>query len=100
MSPEFAGVLRERVTLMRRDPARDALGGASGTWSEVRDFWAAVEPVGAREMPRWRVMLRDEGGSPVMGDRLGWGGRTLAILAIGSDPRLPGRITIEAEETR
>lgn len=100
MSGDFAGGLAERVTLFRRDPARDVLGGASGDWTAVREAWAAIVPVGLKEMPRWRVMLRSEGEAPRIGDRIGWRGRTLRVTAVGIDPAFSERLLADTEEER
>lgn len=106
MSGEFAGALRERVTLERPDPARDTLGGAVGGWLWQGAAWAAVSPAspgppgeaGARAaMPRWTVTLRTRG-DVMPGWRILWRARSLVVRAIADDGS--GRMTIEAEEAR
>ena len=104
----FAGALRERVTIWRRAEARDALGGASGTWTAGASVWAAVRP-GGREppveaearsaAPRWRVTLRAGAGARV-GDRIGWRGRWLLVAGLVEDPATPDRVMLETEEER
>ena len=100
MKGDFAGGLRERVTLLRRGPERDALGGAVGDWESLRTAWAAVVPIGRREIPRWRVMLRSNGAIPEVGDRLEWGTRTLRVVAVGIDPTVSERWIADTEEER
>lgn len=41
--------MRERVTLLRKSVARDALGGEIVTWVHQRDVWAQVEMLSGRE---------------------------------------------------
>lgn len=108
MSGELAGVLRERVTLLRRDAARDALGGASGEWAAIGEAWAAIVPDGAGgavsgdapDAPqRWRVTLRAPTPATI-GDRLGWGARGLRVRGRSDDPAMPDRVTLLVEEVR
>lgn len=105
---ELTGRLRSRVTIERREPLRDALGGASGEWGAIGNAWAELVPDGtgaaqvgdARSMaPRWRVTLR-AGPVVAIGDRLVWRGRRLRVRQRIEDPGLPDRITINAEEER
>lgn len=105
---ELAGRLRSRVAIERRDPARDALGGASGLWLAIGSAWAELAPDGsgdavagdARGMaPRWQVTLRT-GAEVAIGDRLVWRGRRLRVRKRTEDPAFPDRITINAEEER
>ena len=108
MSGEFSGRLDQRVTLSRRAPDRDALGGASGRWSVLATFWAAIAPDGSGDLvagdalsaaPRWRVTLRTPCGA-VIDDRIGWGDRALRIRARLDDPASPDRIILICEEER
>jgi len=108
MSAELAGLLRERVTIQRRGPGRDALGGAVGEWTTIAEAWAAVAPAdggpvvagGAlAAMPWWRVTLRAPSAA-AMGDRMIWRGRRLMTRRITADPRLPDRVECMMEEER
>jgi head-tail adaptor len=104
----LAGRLRSRVAIERRDPVRDALGGASGLWLPIGNAWAELVPDGSGDVvagdargmaPRWRVTLRT-GADIATGDRLVWRGRRLRVRKRSEDPASPDRITINAEEER
>ena len=105
---ELAGTLTETVTIERRGAARDALGGAAGSWAAIATAAAAIAPDarGAATagdavagLPLWRVTLRAP--SPVaVGDRLLWRSRRLAVRGVENDPRRPDRIILMAEESR
>ena len=43
------GKLNDRVTLQRRAAGSDAMGQASGAWTEVATVWALVLPLRGRE---------------------------------------------------
>jgi SPP1 family predicted phage head-tail adaptor len=43
------GKLKERVTLQRRAVGTDAMGQASGAWTDVATVWALVLPLRGRE---------------------------------------------------
>lgn len=103
---ELAGRLRERIAIERRDPARDATGGAAGEWLGVGQAWAAIEPVGRvaaveadalRARLRWAVTLRSEAEVRI-DDRLIWRGNRLRVRRLVPDPRTPDRLVVEAEE--
>ena len=105
---ELAGRLRERVTILRADPARDALGGAAPEWVALATRWAAIDPDGtgdavageaADAAARFRITLRP-GVAAAIGDRIGWAGRTLRVRAIVEDPATPDRIVLRVEEIR
>lgn len=106
MSAEFSGALTQRLTLLRRQAARDTLGGASGAWAATGTIWASVVPVasapwGAGDRPvaapRWRAMLRSNFDvSP--GDRAQWRGLIFAVRAVEADPATPDRIALILEE--
>lgn len=107
MSGELAGALRERVELQRRDGARDAIGGAVGDWVPLGMAWAAIEfdRAGAGVVadvadarPWWRVTMRAR--DILVGDRMLWGGRMLAVRSVERDPRFPDRVRVRAEEAR
>lgn len=108
MNGELAGTLRGRVELQRRDGARDAIGGAAGAWVSLGMAWAAIEYDRAGQAvagdaadasPWWRVTMRarDE---LLVGDRLLWNGRVLAVRSVERDPRFPDRLRLKAEEAR
>jgi head-tail adaptor len=98
---EIAGTLSERVTIERRDPARDAIGGATGGWTGEGSFWAAIraERADGFDAPaRWRVTLR--GRDIGFEHRIGWAGRHLRVVAIADDAGRTGLVTVIAEEER
>lgn len=103
---ELAGRLSERIVIERRDPARDAAGGATGAWTEVGRAWAALEPAangavvegeGLRARLRWTVTLRGEADVRI-DDRLIWRGNRLRVRRVIADPRAPDRLVAESEE--
>ena len=105
---EFAGSLRDRITVERVSAQRDALGAASDETSIIGTFWAAVETDGtgsvsdaeSRSAPqRWRFTLRQTG-EVMPGDRIIWGARKLTILTAAADLRLLPKTILTAEETR
>lgn len=109
MGTDFAGRLRERVAIVRRDPDRDVLAGASGDWVTLREAWAAVIPMrpGATTLgdalaapPRWLVLMRNDGTVPEVGDRIAWRGRNLRVRSAEADPRTPDRLVAGTEEER
>jgi head-tail adaptor len=105
MADELAGRLVERVAIEAWIEQRDAAGFDAGHWQPWGDAAAAVVPdngggapegAARRSRRRWRVTLR----APVDVDlttRLIWRGRTLAVLAVETDPRRPDRITLRCE---
>jgi head-tail adaptor len=108
VSGEFAGALRERVTIEQRSGTRDALAGATGTYVYSGAAWAAVEPIAAgpdtaaqsrSALPRWRVTLRKREGVN-LATRLVWRGRFLAVRGVESDPRQPAQMLLSCEEVR
>lgn len=108
MSGEFAGALRERVTIERRAGDRDALAGASGRHVYDGAAWVAVAPLppGAEQigaalsaLPRWQITMRKrEGIGPWT--RLVWRGRYLGVRSVTSDPRTPERMQLVCDELR
>ncbi|MFD1952260.1 head-tail adaptor protein [Sphingomonas arantia] len=89
----LAGLLRERVTVLRGDPARDAQGGVSGVFTLVGTVWAGCVPDGER---RWRIAMRPC--DVAVGDRIGRVAMQLRVVRVLADPRMPDRITLFAEE--
>lgn len=103
---ELAGRLVERVTVSRRTGARDAMGG-DAAWVLVGSGWAEVRPekraaafVGEAlsALPLWRVTMR--AGGLRIGDRIGWGARSLIVAELTEDPVLPDRVVGIGEEER
>ena len=108
MSTEFAGSLRERISIDQPAARRDALGAGQGQWTSDGSTWARISPVAPADMaqgdaltalPRWSVMLRARAGLRP-GSRLLWRGRYLAVRAISQDPQSPDRMILMCEEMR
>jgi head-tail adaptor len=108
MTGEFAGALRERVTIERRSDARDALARGTGRWLYDGAAWVAVTPLVPADLtvanalsalPRWQVVMRKREGIGVW-TRLVWRGRFLAVRGVLSDPRDPARMVMTCEEWR
>lgn len=108
MSGEFAGALRERVTIERRLGNRDALGGASGRYAYDGAAWVAITPLIPASLaeadslsarPRWQVTMRKREGVD-MKTRLVWRGRFLGVRGVLSDPRNPAQMVLTCEEAR
>lgn len=104
---EFAGRLKQRVEVLRRETGQDAIGAPSTSWMSLGHGWAEVAQLrpgpavaGAvrAALPRWRVTLRSRDLS--VGDRLVWQGRRLGVVEVERDPLLPGRMTAMTEEER
>jgi head-tail adaptor len=105
---EFAGTLRERVTIERRLGNRDAQGGAIGSYAYEGAAWAAFTPLASADLseanslsarPRWQVTMRKREGID-MRTRLVWRGRFLGVRGIISDPRDPAKMVLTCEEAR
>jgi len=105
---EFAGSLRERVTIEALSGERNALGAQLPEWSVVARCLAAVAPEGAgaeaegqalSAMARFKVTIRVREGISV-GQRVRWSGRLLAVRQRIDDPALPDRILLRCEEIR
>lgn len=105
---EFAGSLRERLTIEALTGERNALGAQLPEYEIVARCLAAVAPegVGAEAegqalsaMARFRVTIRVREGISV-GQRVRWRERLLIIRQRIDDPALPDRITLRCEEIR
>jgi head-tail adaptor len=105
---EFAGALRERVTIERRLGNRDALGGAIGNYAYDGAAWVAVSPFIPADLavadalsakPRWQVTMRKRDGIDLR-TRLVWRGRFLGVRGVISDPRNPAQMVLTCEEVR
>jgi head-tail adaptor len=105
---EFAGALRERVTIERRSDGRDALARGDGRWIYDGAAWVGVAPLVPADLiaadtlsalPRWTVVMRKREGIGLY-TRLVWRGRFLAVRSVISDPREPARMVLTCEERR
>ena len=108
MSGEFAGTLRERITIERPVSLRNAMGLQEPGWEEVCRCLAAVvlETVGAESegqalssMPRYRVTVRRRDGI-ALDQRVRWTSRSLMVRQLLDDPRARDRIVMRCEEIR
>jgi head-tail adaptor len=105
---EFAGALRERITIERPTTTRTAAGLQQSSWETVASCLAAVEleGVGAESegqalsaMPRLRVTIRRRNGIAI-DQRIRWAKRVLLIRQLLDDPRYPDRLVLRCEEKR
>jgi head-tail adaptor len=105
---EFAGSLRERVTIERRDTSRDALGGANRRYVYDGAAWVAVRPIvqggliaadAISALPRWQVTMRkrEEIGPWT---RFVWRGKFLVVRGVECDPREVGIMLLSCDEVR
>ena len=108
MSGEFAGALKQRVTIERPTLLRTASGLQEVGWEPVATCLAAIvaEGVGAEAeamalsaSPRFRVTIRARDGISV-GQRVIWGERVMLVRQRIDDPRSPERIILRCEEMR
>lgn len=108
MIAEFAGGLRERVTLERAATTRLETGVRQDGWEAFADCLAAVllegagpesEAMALSAMPRFRVVVRARDGVEV-DQRVRWKERLLMIRQVLVDPRARDRITLKCEEVR
>lgn len=105
---EFAGTLRERVTIERPVSVRNAMGLQEPGWELVCRCLASVtlDSVGPESeaqalsaMPRYRVTIRARDGLE-LGHRVSWNGRGLMVRQLLDDPRAKDRIAMRCEEVR
>jgi head-tail adaptor len=108
MSAEFAGTLKERITIERQVQARNAMGLQEYGWERVASCHAAVavegvgpevEGMSLSAMPRYRVTLRRREGIAI-DQRVRWNGRLLMVRQLLEDPKLKDRLTLRCEEVR
>jgi len=108
MTGEFAGSLRERVTIERPVAVRNAMGLQESGWEEVCRSLASVvlESVGPESeaqalsaMPRYRVTIRRRDGIAI-DQRVSWKERKLMVRQLLDDPREKDRLTMRCEEVR
>lgn len=90
MPPVEAGLMRERVTLLRQVTTTDAHNQPVDDWQPVARVWAAIRPLSARELlaagqqvgqVQYQVTLRYGGILKTLDhtDRLVWIGKTLCL---------------------
>lgn len=105
---EFAGTLKERISIERPADLRTASGLQSAGWEPVARCLAAIVAEGAgaeaeamalSAMPRFRVTIRKRDGIAV-GQRISWGERAMLVKQRIDDPTLPDRILLRCEEMR
>lgn len=108
MTGEFAGTLKDRLTIEQPVTTRDALGARAGGWRYDGAAWAKVSPLApmggsagdaVTALPRWQVVMRKRLGI-LPGSRLVWRGRFLIVRSGLSDPADPARMILTCEETR
>lgn len=108
MSGEFAGRLKERITIERPSAQREASGLQLDVWTRLFACWAAIAASGAggqvqgqalSAMPRFVVTIRRRGGVAV-GQRIRWGERVLIVLELTDEPLAKERLTMRCEEVR
>jgi head-tail adaptor len=108
VTSEFAGSLRERVSIERRLSSRDAIASATGFYAYDGCVWASVTPVTPTDLvaadtlsalPRWRVTMRKREGIDLL-TRLVWRARYLVVRGVECDPRTPGQMILMTEEVR
>lgn len=54
-----AGRMRDRITIQRKDAARDAYGAEVITWTSVATVWAEAQPITGREYITLRAAQAD-----------------------------------------
>jgi SPP1 family predicted phage head-tail adaptor len=105
---EFAGSLRERVTIERPVSVRNAMGLQEPGWEVVCRCLASVtlanvgqqaEGQALSSMPRYRVTVRRRDGI-TLDQRISWGGRKLTVRQMLDDPRARDRLAMLCEEVR
>ncbi len=108
MSAEFAGTLRERVTIERPVSLRNEMGLQVPGWERVCSCLASValDSVGPESeaqvlsaMPRYWVTIRVREGI-ALDQRIVWSGRMLMVRQLLDDPRARDRIVMRCEEVR
>jgi SPP1 family predicted phage head-tail adaptor len=105
---EFAGTLRERITIERLTNARNAMGLQEPAWEAVCRCLAGItldsvgpeaEAQALSAMARFRVTIRKRDGITI-DQRISWNGRRMMVRQILEDPRAKDRITMRCEEVR
>jgi head-tail adaptor len=105
---EFAGALRERISIETRRNDRDVIAGPKLRWRYDGAAWASVTPAGFGDavagdslssLPQWQVTMRKREGID-LATRFVWRGRFLQVRAVFSDPRDPARMVVRCDEQR
>ena len=105
---EFAGTLKERITIERQVGERTPAGVQQSLWERVCSCLAAVvlEGAGAESeaqslsaMPRYRITVRTREGIAI-DQRIQWRGRMLMVRQMLDDPATKDRIVMRCEEVR
>ena len=97
---DFAGSLRERVEILKRTAARDALGAPGEDWTLADQVWASAVPIGrgAEDSARWRLTMRPC--AVAVGDRIDRAGHMLEVRDVTADPAFPDRIAVVGDVVR
>jgi head-tail adaptor len=105
---EFAGTLKQRISIERPITTRTPTGVQESGWEPVASCLAAVELEGVgpqsegqafSAMPKLRVTIRRRTGIAI-DQRIRWGTRTLMIRQLLDDPSHPDRLMMRCEEAR
>jgi head-tail adaptor len=108
LSSEFAGTLRQRVTIERPVTTRTSTGLQESGWEQVATCLASIELEGVgpqaeamafSAMPKLRVTIRRRSGIGI-DQRIRWRARTMMVRQLLDDPRYPDRIVMRCEEVR
>ncbi len=111
MSEEFAGALREAVTIETWSGTPDDLGGMTANWLPAGADWAALVPIergfgdavnpvageGRVSRPRFRLTLRNRTDIGLT-SRFHWRGHLLTVIRLEPDPRTRDRMTLLVEQ--
>lgn len=104
-----AGFLDERISISRKTPSDDGMGGETDSWAELMSVWANAMPLSGRERdmanqtesPRnYRFTLRAStlARSIKADDRLIWREKIMNIRFIGDDGPKSLYMTIDVED--
>jgi SPP1 family predicted phage head-tail adaptor len=105
---EFAGTLKERITIEKPVGTRTPMGVQQSEWTPLCRCLAAIVPEGAgaeseaqalSAMPRFRVTIRKRDGIAI-DQRISWRGRLMMVRQLLDDPRTGDRIVMRCEEVR
>jgi head-tail adaptor len=105
---EFAGTLRQRISIERPVTTRTPTGVQESGWEAVASCLASIELEGVgpqsegqafSAMPKFRVTIRRRPGIAI-DQRIRWDGRTLMIRQLLDDPRFADRLVMRCEEAR
>jgi head-tail adaptor len=108
MGAELAGRLRQRLRFERRSEIPDGAGGVGNHWVVAAEVWGELRPEGRGpsslldadsrvSLGRWRILVRND--VPLTLDmRVLWQGLRMRLTGIKTDPALPDRVQLLAEE--